>query len=121
MQDIDVVVVPSIWWENSPVVIQEARLAGRPILCSDIGGMAEKAAEIAGSQTFRTGSAQHLAARIEALLRERESAQPEVEAKAIIERRDAALGAHRAAAEQLLRLLEGERLPAKPQRAPAPA
>ncbi len=38
----DWIVVPSIWWENSPIVIQEARMAGRPLLCSDIGGMAEK-------------------------------------------------------------------------------
>lgn len=38
---IDWVVMPSVWWENSPVVIQEARRFGRPILCSNIGGMAE--------------------------------------------------------------------------------
>jgi glycosyltransferase involved in cell wall biosynthesis len=42
MQSVDVVVVPSIWWENSPVVIQEALRNRRPIICSDIGGMAEK-------------------------------------------------------------------------------
>ncbi len=42
MQQVDLVVVPSIWWENSPVVIQEAIRNRRPIVCSDIGGMAEK-------------------------------------------------------------------------------
>jgi len=42
MAAIDWVVVPSIWWENSPLVIQEAFLHGRPVICSDIGGMAEK-------------------------------------------------------------------------------
>ena len=42
MQSVDVVVMPSIWWENSPVVIQEALRNRRPIVCSDIGGMAEK-------------------------------------------------------------------------------
>ena len=42
MQQVDVVVVPSIWWENSPVVIQEAIRNRRPVICSDIGGMAEK-------------------------------------------------------------------------------
>mgnify|MGYP001035263737 CR=1 FL=1 len=41
-QSVDWVVVPSIWWENSPYVIQEAFAFGRPVLCSDIGGMAEK-------------------------------------------------------------------------------
>lgn len=42
MSSIDWVVVPSIWWENSPMVIQEAFVYGRPLLVSDIGGMAEK-------------------------------------------------------------------------------
>jgi len=38
----DYVLVPSTWWENSPVVIQEAYAAGRPVICTGIGGMAEK-------------------------------------------------------------------------------
>ena len=38
----DWVIVPSIWWENSPLVIQEAFMHQRPVICSDIGGMAEK-------------------------------------------------------------------------------
>jgi len=38
----DWVLVPSIWWENSPMVIQEAFTYGRPVICSNIGGMAEK-------------------------------------------------------------------------------
>ncbi|HEX7669836.1 MAG TPA: glycosyltransferase family 4 protein [Polyangiaceae bacterium] len=42
MENTDWVLVPSIWWENSPMVIQEAFGHGRPVLCSDIGGMAEK-------------------------------------------------------------------------------
>lgn len=39
---VDWVIVPSTWWENSPLVIQEAFMHKRPILTSDIGGMAEK-------------------------------------------------------------------------------
>jgi glycosyltransferase involved in cell wall biosynthesis len=42
MAHVDWVVVPSTWWENSPMVIQEAFAFGRPVICSDIGGMAEK-------------------------------------------------------------------------------
>jgi glycosyltransferase involved in cell wall biosynthesis len=42
MQSVDLIVMPSIWWENSPVVIQEALRNRRPVICSDIGGMAEK-------------------------------------------------------------------------------
>ena len=41
MHAVDWVVVPSIWWENAPLVIHEARAAGRPVICSGIGGMAE--------------------------------------------------------------------------------
>lgn len=42
MQSVDLVLMPSIWWENSPVVIQEALRNRRPLIVSDIGGMAEK-------------------------------------------------------------------------------
>ena len=42
MRRADWVVVPSLWWENAPLVIEEARAAGRPVICSGIGGMAEK-------------------------------------------------------------------------------
>jgi glycosyltransferase involved in cell wall biosynthesis len=42
MSACDYVLVPSVWWENSPVVIQEAYAAGRPVICTGIGGMAEK-------------------------------------------------------------------------------
>ena len=42
MSNVDWVVVPSRWWEGSPLVIQDAFLYGRPVICSDIGAMAEK-------------------------------------------------------------------------------
>ncbi|MWP39744.1 glycosyltransferase [Rhodobacter sphaeroides] len=42
MANVDWVLVPSVWWENSPMVIQEALSLGRPVVVSDIGGMAEK-------------------------------------------------------------------------------
>ncbi len=42
MRQVDWVVVPSIWWENAPLVIEEARVAGRPVIASGIGGMAER-------------------------------------------------------------------------------
>ena len=37
----DWIVTPSLWWENAPLVILEARRAGRPVIASDIGGMRE--------------------------------------------------------------------------------
>jgi glycosyltransferase involved in cell wall biosynthesis len=59
------VIQPSIWWENSPLVIQEAFAVGRPVICSNIGGMAEKVAPGVSGLHFRAGSASDLAARIE--------------------------------------------------------
>jgi len=44
MRRADWIVVPSIWWENAPLVIEEARAAGRPVICSGVGGMAERVA-----------------------------------------------------------------------------
>lgn len=41
MAEVDWVVMPSIWWENAPLVIQEAFQHRRPLIVSNIGGMAE--------------------------------------------------------------------------------
>jgi len=60
MREVDWVVVPSTWWENSPVVIQEAFLHGRPVICSDIGGMAEKVRNNVNGLHFRAASAESL-------------------------------------------------------------
>lgn len=38
---VDAIVVPSIWVENSPLVIHEALQARVPVLTADVGGMAE--------------------------------------------------------------------------------
>ncbi|EJG1580678.1 glycosyltransferase family 4 protein [Vibrio parahaemolyticus] len=55
LKDVDWVIVPSTWWENSPMVIQEAFNHGRPLIVSDIGGMAEKVAHDVNGLHFRTG------------------------------------------------------------------
>jgi glycosyltransferase involved in cell wall biosynthesis len=41
MEAVDWVVMPSVWWENAPLVIQEAFRHRRPVIVSGIGGMAE--------------------------------------------------------------------------------
>ena len=38
----DWTILPSIWWENSPVVIQESFYFKRPVIASNIGGISEK-------------------------------------------------------------------------------
>ncbi len=60
MQNIDWVIIPSIWWENSPVVIQEAFMYKRPLICSDIGGMAEKIQHNVTGIHFKARNAQSL-------------------------------------------------------------
>lgn len=60
MRAVDWVVVPSVWWENSPVVIQEARFHGRPVISSDIGGMAEKVIDGVDGLHARAGSPEDL-------------------------------------------------------------
>lgn len=68
MRQVDWVVVPSIWWENSPLVIQEAFLHGRPVIASDIGGMREKVMDGINGVHFRMGSAEDLADKLGELL-----------------------------------------------------
>ena len=65
MEAADWVIVPSIWWENSPLVIQEAFAHGKPVICSDIGGMAEKVADGVNGLHFRVGDPMSLASTIE--------------------------------------------------------
>ncbi len=41
LSEIDALVMPSLWYENAPVVIQEARAAGVPVVASDLGAITE--------------------------------------------------------------------------------
>lgn len=42
MNRVDWVLMPSVWWENSPMIIQESFIHHKPVICSNIGGMREK-------------------------------------------------------------------------------
>ncbi|PZX17130.1 glycosyltransferase involved in cell wall biosynthesis [Palleronia aestuarii] len=64
MREVDWMIVPSTWWENSPVVIQEAFHHGRPLIVSDIGGMAEKVRHGIDGLHFHVSSAESLAERM---------------------------------------------------------
>lgn len=64
MAGVDWVVVPSIWWENSPMVIQEAFVCGRPLLVSDIGGMKEKVVHGFNGFAVSAGNTHEWASRI---------------------------------------------------------
>ena len=62
MQRIDWVVVPSMTHETGPLTLLEAFQYGRPVICSDIGGMAEKVTHGVNGLHFRRGDAHSLAA-----------------------------------------------------------
>lgn len=65
MESCDWVIIPSVWWENSPLVIQEAFMHKRPILVSNIGGMAEKVTDNVDGLHFQCGNPADLADTIE--------------------------------------------------------
>lgn len=52
LSDIDCMITPSIWWENSPLTMHEAFLAQVPIITANVGGMAEQVA-LGGGLTFQ--------------------------------------------------------------------
>lgn len=58
---IDVLVVPSTWYENAPLVISEAFQHGIPVVASHLGGMAEMVTDGVDGRLFEAGSAEDLA------------------------------------------------------------
>ncbi len=68
LSGIDVLIVPSIWYENSPLTVHEAYLAGVPVLASDIGGLAEYVGEGRGGMNFRAGDDKDLYEKIKEIM-----------------------------------------------------
>jgi glycosyltransferase involved in cell wall biosynthesis len=64
MAEVDWVVAPSLWWENSPLVIQEAFQYGKPVICSGIGALAEKVTHGVNGLHFERGDPESLATTI---------------------------------------------------------
>lgn len=59
---VDVIVVPSIWEENSPLVIHEAQQCGVPVITANHGGMGELVKDEVNGYTFEYRSTTSLAA-----------------------------------------------------------
>lgn len=64
MSACDYVLAPSSWWENSPVVIQEAYHSGRPVICTGIGGLAEKVIDGVSGLHFKRNDSASLVSRL---------------------------------------------------------
>ena len=67
---VDVVVVPSIWVENQPLVIREAFAAGRPVLTSDFGAMPESVQHGVDGLLFAVNDPQALASAMQRCIAE---------------------------------------------------
>lgn len=72
MQSFDCLVIPSIWYENSPLVIQEAFAANVPVIGSRLGSMPEKISEGVTGRLFTPGDASDLANVLLSLLQDSE-------------------------------------------------
>lgn len=63
--EIDVLIVPSLWFENSPLTIHEAFMFGVPVITSNIGGMAELVEDGRTGLHFEVGNAEDLRRKIQ--------------------------------------------------------
>lgn len=70
LADLDVAVVPSTWYENSPLMILEAHAAGTPVVTANIGGMAELVRDGVDGLHFRFNDATDLARALQRLIDE---------------------------------------------------
>jgi glycosyltransferase involved in cell wall biosynthesis len=62
MSRIDWCIVPSLWWEAFGLVISEAWMFGKPVICSNVGAMAERVQDEVGGLLFEMGDPVALAA-----------------------------------------------------------
>lgn len=60
LADIDILVVPSLWYENAPLVIYEAFAAKTPVIAADLGGMAEAIAHEVNGLLFERANVDEL-------------------------------------------------------------
>lgn len=66
--DFDVVVIPTMWYETSVLVIDEVRAMGVPVIGSDIGVMSEKILDRVNGRLFAPGDETELRAIISELI-----------------------------------------------------
>ncbi|WP_333691911.1 glycosyltransferase family 4 protein [Chloroflexus sp.] len=71
LSKVDVVVVPSLWYENSPLSILEAHAAGRPVITARLGGMAELVRDNVDGLHFTPNDRRDLARQLQRLRSEK--------------------------------------------------
>lgn len=70
MNRIDWLIVPSIWWEIFGLIISEAWMFNKPVICSDKGGPGERIRDGVDGLHFRIGDGQSLADAMERAITE---------------------------------------------------
>ncbi|HET7294321.1 MAG TPA: glycosyltransferase [Vicinamibacteria bacterium] len=70
LADLDVLVVPSVWEENAPLVVEEAFQARRPVVAADHGGLRERIRHGVDGLLFRPGDVDGLTRAMRRLLDE---------------------------------------------------
>lgn len=68
LAETDVLVVPSLWFENRPLIVLEALASRTPLLVSDLGGLVELVEDGDSGWRFPAGDAEALAARLADLI-----------------------------------------------------
>ena len=67
MRELDLLVIPSRWPENSPLVLLNALATHTPVLVADVAGMTEFLEPDRNGYSFRSGDAEDLASRLRML------------------------------------------------------
>ncbi len=67
---IDVLAIPSLWYENSPLVIASAQAFGCPVVATDLEGISEVVTHEGNGLLFDLGDVEGLATALQRLLRE---------------------------------------------------
>ncbi len=68
---IDVLVVPSIWYENTPLVIYSAFASMTPVIATNLGGMSDVVHDGVNGMLFEKNDVEGLAARLRRLVEEK--------------------------------------------------
>jgi glycosyltransferase involved in cell wall biosynthesis len=68
---LDALAVPSLWYENTPLVVSSAQACGCPVVASDLGGLSEVVCHEKNGLLFPAGNAKELAAALARLHEDR--------------------------------------------------
>lgn len=71
LEEIDVLVVPSRWYENTPLVMQSALATRTPLIVTDLGGMAELVKHGENGLLFKLNDSNSLRAQLLSILKDR--------------------------------------------------